>query len=119
MELLWKIKKREAAEIARFVRRQEGNTFVQWRIRRNVEGERPSLTKTCVWHALATCLLTTQQRSGPQSQVYAFISRRPFPLRYNLVRTQQDVAGFVAAEIRAFGGLRRGNTIAAPKEVPP
>jgi len=84
---------------------------VRWRIRRNVEGERPSLTKTCVWHALATCLLTTQQRSGPQSQVYAFISRRPFPIRYNLIRTQDDVAGFVAAEIRAFGGLRRGDTI--------
>ena len=103
MELLWKIKKREAARIARFVERQEVNNFVQRRIRRNVEGDRPSLTKTCVWHALATCLLTTQQRSGPQSQVYAFIGECQgscrMKLRYAASRGRESSS-------TVFSGLR-------------
>ena len=111
MELIWKIGKREAAAITRFVRKQESNAFVRQRVRRNVEGELPNRTKTLVWHALATCLLTTQQRSGPQSQVNAFITLRPFPIRYNLVRTKKSVSRFIAAEIRGFGGLRRADTI--------
>ena len=110
MELSWKIERREAEEIARFVRQQESNAFVQLRVRRNVEGDRPSLTKTRVWHALATCLLTTQQRPGPDSRVHSFISRQPFPIRYSLVRAKHDVTSFVASEIRG-AGLRRADTI--------
>ena len=111
MELRWKIGKREAAEISRFVRKQEGNPFVRARVRRNVEGKREELTKVHVWHALASCLLTTQQRSGPKSRVNAFVSLRPFPIGYDLVRTKKNVAEFIAAEIRLSGGLRRADTI--------
>ena len=111
MEIRWKIDKREARGIAEFVREQSSNAFVRQRIKRNIRGERPALSKSHVWHALATCLLTTQQRSGPTSRVHMFISARPFPLQYEQVMRRRSVAPFVVSEIRRFGGLRRADSI--------
>jgi thermostable 8-oxoguanine DNA glycosylase len=111
MKIVWKIGKREAMDIAQFIKSRESSAFVEQRLFRNVNGHRPTRTKTWVWSVLVTCLLTTQQRSGPQSKVQAFSSSKPFPLRYSLIRSQNDISKFVAEVLRDFGGLRRVDTI--------
>ena len=112
MKLTWSITKREARDIAALVREHEDNAFVRARIGRNVKGGHAKLTKAAVWRHLVSCLLTTQQRSGPTSRVQAFVSTKPFPLRYDRIREAANIERFTAKAIREFGGLRRGDTIA-------
>lgn len=111
MEIHWMIEEEEAARIAKFVRDQSSSAFVRQRVKRNIRRQHRPLTKTTVWHALGTCLLTTQQRSGPTSRVHAFISKRPFPLRFSQIKKHRSVASFVTSEVGRFGGLRRGRQI--------
>lgn len=88
--------------------------FVRARIERNLRGHRSPLTPARVWHALMTCLLTTQQRSGPKSPVATFVRLRPSPL--GLPRCREAGAKlerYAEGVLRAHGGLRRTSVIAA------
>lgn len=56
-------------------------------------------------------LLTTQQRSGPDSRVVQFLQRRPFDPA--LAGCSRDSAeSIVRRALSEFGGLRRGATVA-------
>jgi hypothetical protein len=112
MKLTWSVTKREGRDIAAFVREHEDNAFVCARIERNAKGRHAQLTKTVVWYHLVSCLLTTQQRSGPTSRVQAFVSTKPFPLRYGQIREAANIEKFTTKALRDFGGLRRADTIA-------
>jgi hypothetical protein len=70
-------------------------------------------TKPRIWFALLNCLLTTQQRSGPNSPITKFFRREPFPLRHSRCLASSDVAELVRDELRRAGGIRRYNTVAA------
>jgi hypothetical protein len=112
MKLIWSVTKRDASYIKAFVREHKANAFVRARVERNVNGGHAQLTKAVVWRHLVSCLLTTQQRSGPTSRVQAFVSARPFPLGYGRIREAANIERFTAKAIRDFGGLRRADTIA-------
>jgi hypothetical protein len=58
------------------------------------------------------CLLTTQQRSGPESAIARFIRTQPFPLNYERCLQQDDVQSWVYQTLTDFGGIRRTNKIA-------
>lgn len=60
---------------------------------------------------MISCLITTQQRSGPNSAVTRFISSKPFPLNYSKCKAPDDLQIVVEETITTFGGLRRGKTI--------
>jgi len=60
---------------------------------------------------MISCLLTTQQRSGPESSVTKFICINPFPLNLNRCAEQTNLQKFVEGTITNFGGLRRAKTI--------
>lgn len=57
------------------------------------------------------CLMTTQQRSGPDSAVARFIRARPFPLSLSAC-TKFGVEALVRRNLSEFGGIRRAPTIA-------
>jgi hypothetical protein len=81
------------------------------RIRRNIEGDRPRITKSDVWFVLLNCLLTTQQRSGPNAPITKFFRRKPFPLRHARCSATTDLPALVRDELRDAGGIRRYNMI--------
>jgi hypothetical protein len=60
---------------------------------------------------MVSCLLTTQQRSGPKSPVTRFALTEPFPLAYDLCRQRRGQAAFVSKKLTEFRGIRRAETI--------
>lgn len=113
MELLWQVESQDVQRVREFVERHQSNPFVKERVRRNVEGAKPEITKETFWEGIVNCLLTTQQRSGPKSAVTRFINTRPFPLSYSACESQLgDLERVVKDRLTAFGGLRRTNIIA-------
>jgi hypothetical protein len=112
MKIEWKIEQADIVRVKEIVAQQRSNPFVQERIRRNLAREKPELTRAAVWREMVGCLLTTQQRSGPDSPVSRFIRKRPFPLNYSTCSTEHDVGGLCRRELVRFGGIRRTPTIA-------
>ncbi len=85
---------------------------MQDRKKRNLEGNSFKIIKENVWRVLVGCLLTTQQRSGPESNVGRLLQTNPFLLSYDVCLNQQDVESFSLKALSDFGGIRRTNSIA-------
>ncbi|MBI5406693.1 MAG: hypothetical protein HZA18_03260 [Nitrospirae bacterium] len=94
-----------------FYEAQKNRAFVLKRIERNVKKVLPPFTNEMFWEAMISCLITTQQRSGPNSYVTKFICTKPFPLNYSKCKASGNLHNTVEEAITTFGGLRRGKTI--------
>lgn len=112
MKLTWYIDPQDIQRVRAFVEQYRGNAFVQLRVKRNVEGDKPEVTKEDFWQAMVACLLTTQQRSGPGSAVTRFFNTKPFPLALSTCEQSSGLEQFVKTTLTGFGGLRRTNIIA-------
>jgi len=111
MKINWIIEKNDICCIKEYVDSQRGKSFVKKRIERNVEGGIPDCNRDIFWKEMVSCLLTTQQRSGPESFVTRFICTDPFPLNLNECKNKSNLKEFVEDTITNFGGLRRAKTI--------
>lgn len=103
----------EAARARAFFDTWRSNRIVALRQKRNVDRNRKRADESELWDALVSALLTTQQRSGPRSAVGRFIQSVPFPLGLVACRAHRPCGPDVRRVITAFGGIRRGPTIAA------
>ena len=112
MTIVWKISKEDVSRVNAIVARQKNNPIVLARVKRNLAGTRARVSKERLWQALVSCLLTTQQRSGPGSAVTRFNRARPFALAYSACVGERHLRAFVARTISAFGGIRRAPTLA-------
>ncbi len=112
MEIHWQISEADVGKVRVFLDRHKDSPFVKNRISRNIEKSAPKVTKDLFWEAMISCLLTTQQRSGPDSAVTRFICTNPFPLNYPACSSQTNLSHFVSKTISDFGGLRMANKIA-------
>jgi len=111
MKLHWEIEGSDIKKLKSFYDAHNNNTFVLNRIERNVKKLLPVFSTGIFWEAMISCLITTQQRSGPNSAVTRFICTKPFPLNYSICHTASDLYSFAERVITDFGGLRRGSTI--------
>jgi len=111
MKLVWQVEDHDIYKIRVFYDQHKGNNFVQRRYKRNIKRELPEFSNSLFWGAMVSCLLTTQQRSGPESAVTRFISTTPFPLNYEICLKQHNLGKFAETSITEFGGIRRGPTI--------
>jgi hypothetical protein len=111
MKLIWQIEDNDIQKIRSFYEANKNNLFVLNRIERNVKKSIPQFSNDVFWEAMVSCLLTTQQRSGPDSAITKFICTKPFPLRYSLCKSSNDLKAFVESVITHFGGIRRAKTI--------
>ena len=111
MKINWLIEEKDVSHIKEFVDSQSGKSFVKNRITKNVDGHIPDFNRDIFWNAMISCLLTTQQRSGPESSVTRFICTDPFPLNLNKCTEQTNLKKFVENTITYFGGVRRAKTI--------
>ncbi len=110
MKIEWLIEQPDCDALNAFVTQHMSKTFVVERIRLNVEGPEPSFSRSRFWRALVMCLLTTRQRSGPDSAVTRFLNRDPFPLSL-AVCEENSSAGYMTQVLRVAGGIRRADTI--------
>lgn len=112
MRLEWTISRHDVLRVRAVVISQANNPLVLARKHRNLAGKKPIVGKHRFWRALVSCLLTTQQRSGPKSAVTRFLATRPFPLAYRVCRATPHLQTYTARAISTFGGIRRGPTLA-------
>jgi hypothetical protein len=112
LHIEWKINSKDIRRIKKFIELQESNPFVQNRKKRNLANCNSKITRPKVWKVLIGCLLTTQQRSGPESSVARFMKRTPFPLIYEVCRNQHNLKDFSFKILSDFGGIRRTKSIA-------
>src|SRR2546428_13360822 len=80
MEIEWAVEKRDIDSVRKLLRSNGGKTFVRERYRRNVSSKPIQFSRERFWCVMIGCLLTTQQRSGPDSAVGRLMRTKPFPL---------------------------------------
>lgn len=114
MKLILKPDAGDARRVRQLVRKYSAAPSVRERFELNLNSHKPSTTKQRFWRIMVSCLVTTQQRSGPGSRVDIFANAQPFPLRYSVCLTRRNVEAFSYKTLRRFG-LRRTHSIA--KEV--
>lgn len=111
MKILWQIEPKDVKKVKSLVRLQRNDPFVQLRIRRNLSKPKRRVTRAVFWQAMVSCLLTTQQRSGPESAVARFIRTKPFPLNYERCVARRNLRSYAQKKLSS-GGLRRSKRIA-------
>ena len=111
MRIIWQIDPNDIAKVQDFFDRHQGTPFVKRRVETNLRDDKPPVTKPIFWGRMVGCLLTTQQRSGPDTAVSRFLLTTPFPLDYELCLDQENLAEFAKNVLTGFRGLRRSTTI--------
>lgn len=82
MKLIWRIEDNDVLKAKNFLEQHKDNAMVVERRKRNVEGDRQPFSYPVFWKEMVVCLLTTQQRSGPDSPVSRFAGQERFLLSY-------------------------------------
>lgn len=117
MRIDWKIDPDDIKRVKDFYNaiknHKEYGKDVQDRIERNIiRKKRPDISKQRVWYVLVGCLLTTQQKSGRQGNVYKFIHTKPFPLAYKTCLSKRNnVEKYSRQTLSDFKGIRFTNKI--------
>ncbi len=114
MKLSYNFHEHEVETIKRIVayKLASGRRFVQHRLQHNVTGSVPEVNDETLWKAHIMCLLTTQQRSGPDSPGSIFLAQQPFPLSLESCRSYADLENTAFNLLTDMKGIRRTNKIA-------
>jgi hypothetical protein len=106
MKLEWRIEPSDIQLIQRVVAQQRHSRVVADRIERNVEDAPLKIDRDKLWQTQVMCLLTSRQRSGPNSPVSSLLNQKPFPLSLRKCQEAKDVKAFVSLTLRDFGGIQ-------------
>lgn len=98
MNITWNINDNEITRLRNFIA-QHDNAFVARRRARNLNRQNIQLDRNTVLKSIAMCLLTTQQRSGPNTPVSIFLRLNPFPFSIENLLIQTDIEAFVRATL--------------------
>ena len=101
MKINWQIDPDDIERVNAFYEQHCCNPFVKARIETNLRDEKPPISQSDFWDRMVGCLLTTQQRSGPESPVTKFLLTNPSPLEYELCKQQANLVEFARKVIRA------------------
>ena len=94
MEINWVISSNDIERVRRFVDEMD-NPFVTGRISRNVKREGVVVDKNSILKCMIMCLVTSQQRSGPDTPVSRFFRLEPFPVTFENISGDIDVGDFL------------------------
>jgi hypothetical protein len=112
VKLDWLIGLDDVATVKALVAKHWEHPFVQERYRCNVRHEKPVIDEASFWKQMVVCLLTTRNRSGPDSPVSRFSNQQPFPLSYDRCVGAGDVVALVESALAEQGGVWRARVIA-------
>jgi hypothetical protein len=107
VKIIWKVDPGDIAQVKAFFNEHKDNHFVKSRIATNLADDKPAVALEFFWDRMVGCLLTTQQRAGPESPVAKFLRTRPFPLKYGLIKEHDDAAPFARKVLGEFGEIER------------
>lgn len=115
MEFKWVITPHNVGPYKDFVDRHKHLEFVRKRIEKNVRRGDVAISKERFWERLVGCLLTTQQRSGPNSHLSRYLDAGGPLVDMGYCLKRRNLAAFAANELSA-AGIRRNELIGAEIE---
>lgn len=120
MRYTWEFDPKDDEAVRQVLLDAEHCGLVAERRRRNCREQPGPVSRELFWNALLMCLLTSQQRSGPDSPVVRFLGTTPFPLTVAACDAAADIQRLIAETLAAFGGIRSYNRIGeyAAKNLP-
>ncbi len=110
MEISWLISQQDLDYLQKFID-QNNNPFVTARIRRNIQKLDLEINEDSVLRSMVMCILTSQQRSGPNTPVGRFLQKVPFPITFHTLRSTNDPEEFFRTTLQSNGLNRYINRI--------
>lgn len=111
VQVEWEFSEGEIDRIRDVIREREHDPFVTKRRKHNVREAKIDITEDQFWDVHLMALLTSQQRSGPDSHVSQFLKNELHRLELGQCREEDDISQFIAKTLEAHGGIRYYNNI--------
>lgn len=112
MDISYTIHESDKEKAKQFYSSMVSNKLVQKRTNDNIKNRPTAISRKQIWVALVTALLTSQQRSGPNSAIAIILNERPFPLALSTIDGQADIKTYIAETLQRYKGIRNYNRIA-------
>ena len=110
-QVKWSFSKEEINRTRGIIADQRDNPFVRTRREKNVKKAQITVTEQQFWNAHLAALLTSQQRSGPDSYVSQFLKNEIHTLGLDRCRDANNISRFVSEILEEHGGIRYYNNI--------
>ncbi|MEX2380274.1 MAG: hypothetical protein WD530_06000 [Vicingaceae bacterium] len=110
MEISWDISENDIQRIKSVISEND-NAFLKKRRERNVEKRNILVNENTVIKTMLMCLLTSQQRSGPNSAVGQFLIKEPFQITVENLAQIDDIENFVKQNLKENNLTRYINRI--------
>jgi hypothetical protein len=112
MKISWNINESDIQKVKNVMKENE-NFFLKNRRERKVEKNNIEINKNIIILNLMMCLLTSQQRSEPNSVVGKFLSLKPFPVTSELIAESKNIESLIKQILQKNGLTRYINKISA------
>lgn len=112
MNITWNITQTDINKVEKVIADNE-NAFLQARRLRNVDKQNIVIDKDKIIKTMIMCLLTSQQRSGPNSVVGQFLRLDPFPITTDILTMTENVEELFKNTLRQNGLTRYVNRISS------
>lgn len=109
--LEWQFTADEIDAVGGIVAKRRSEPFVASRRQQNVTPTTIAVSESRFWNAHLASLLTSRQRSGPDSQVFQFLKEEQETLSLECCRDADDVSQFVSTTLEEYGGILYYNNI--------
>lgn len=110
MDITWNITDKDIQKIKKVLIDNE-NPFLIKRRERNVHRQNIVINEDVIIKTMIACLLTSQQRSGPNSVVGQFLNIEPFPITYKTILQTENIEDLIKLTLRKNGLTRYINRI--------
>ena len=110
MNIIWNITDKDIQKIKKVLIDNE-NPFLIKRRERNVLRQNIVINEDVIIKTMIACLLTSQQRSGPNSVVGRFLSKEPFPINFESISNVDKIEDYLKQELKKNGLTRYINRI--------
>ncbi len=111
MHYRWEFETSDVEAVQKLIEETKDCALVAERRRRNCAGKPGPVSRDWFWNAMIMCLLTSHQRSGPDSPAVRFLCTDPFPLTVAACDAAADVQKLVSEVLASVGGIRYYNRI--------
>jgi len=108
----WTISNNDVEKTLSFVHEMMVKSYVGKRIKNNISFPPPEISRSLIWEGMFDCLLSTRQKSGPDSPIAIFLNEDPFPLAYETCVRQENLEVFIKDIIGSHPSIQYKNNIA-------
>jgi thermostable 8-oxoguanine DNA glycosylase len=105
MKIIWEFSESDINGVIDFVNTNR-NIFVENRINRNIHRKEIVIDKDVILKTMLMCLLTSQQDSGPDSNLNVFLRNKSFLLTEKFLSQEHEIEN-VVQEVLISNGLKR------------